>query len=121
MKAIKVFKQVKAKERHKLSTLAFSQRVKPATLDEVVNYQVDNILTIELFKENIGKLFPLVLSLVSEGNTLRSIELLMGFKPRSLEDFLMRNRRMLNAVREARKLRSDKKIMDKIEASHIID
>lgn len=66
----------------------------------------------EILKENIGSIFPLVLNLVADGHSISKIEKLLGMKDRLLENLLMRYSRLGEAVNEARKIRSDDKRLE---------
>lgn len=77
------------------------------TLEEVEAIQVNRILEIETFYDNVGSIFPLILEMIQSGLSISKIEKRLGFKDRSLENSLQTYTRLNDAINEVRKLKSD--------------
>jgi hypothetical protein len=96
-----------AKERKRIREALSIPRFKSISVDELHLYQVDGVMTLQTFKENVSKLFPLVLSLTVEGQSLPSIARLMGISHRALKHFIETTPKAVKAMNDARKIRSD--------------
>ena len=98
-------KHVKAKEKNNLQKTALDNTLKPMTQEQIAELTP---MTLETFKDNIGKLFPVVLARVASGQGIRALEREWGMKTRVLETFIQRHPRLDKAVKAARKLSVDK-------------
>ena len=109
-----------AKRKKNLINLALEKRTKPITIQALKALQVEGHLSKEIFNENIGKIFPLVLLLVSQGRSILYIEAFLGMRPRSLSGFIDKHPRLKKACNEARKVKSDRSSLDAIELEYIL-
>lgn len=113
-------KKYAAKRRKNLINNATHVAAKPITLQALKALQVEGHLSKEVFNENIGKIFPLVLLLVSQGHSILYIEEFLGMRPRSLSGFIDKHPRLKKACNEARKVKSDRSSLDAIELEYIL-
>ena len=103
--------KIKAFHRNETKRITFNAlrgRASPYSLEEaqeIFTPITERLEKISLFKEKIGKLFPLILDLVAHGAGIREVERQIGLHPRSLEEFLNRHPKLMMKVREARGLR----------------
>lgn len=104
---IKVMIESKRKERQKLNSRVMDRCVYPCSLSDISKFQIDGKLSIELFKKHISKVLPVVLSLVSEGHSIPSIERLLGMNERSLECWLQNHPAIGKKIKRAREIRRD--------------
>lgn len=104
---IKVMIESRRKEREKIRSRTKDSCVYPCELSDISTFQIDGKLSIELFKQHISKLLPIVLSLVSEGKGIPAIERILGMNERSLECWLQNHPRIGKRVKEAREIRRD--------------
>lgn len=104
---IKVRIETHRKERQKIDNRIRTSCVYPIALSDLGHYRVEGKLSLEAFKENLAKLFPLVLSLVAEGKGIPAIERILGMNERSLECWLQNNPRIDKKVKRAREIRRD--------------
>jgi len=93
---------------------------KPMTLDKIKALQVDGQLSIEAFKDNIGKLFPVVLLLISSGYSVGKVESYLGMNALSLQRFITINPVLKAKCNEARKINRDRESLDLIELRYIL-
>ncbi len=105
-KCLKAYYAYRTNEREKIYINAFSLRTKQITPEKLKALKSKG-MNIEIFKENLGSLFPLILQRVSEGMTIKLIAHEIGLSHRSLERFLQRHTRLDKAIRKARAIRSD--------------
>lgn len=106
-KAVLESSRLKKLKSQKIIRNALRGAATPITLEEIRALHTDNVLELETFYDNIGAIFPFVLGKVSEGLSIRKIEALIGMKPRSLDELLLRYKRLSMEVRQARKIRTD--------------
>ena len=106
-KRISIILESRRKERKKINNNAFSSRTSSASLSDISNIQIDGHLAIELLKKNIGKIFPLILSLVNEGESIASIERLFGMNKKALIQFIEKRPALHKAVQRAKDIRRD--------------
>lgn len=107
-RANRVLNAIKTKRRRNLKARVRDTQVYLIDLSDLSDFQDNGLLSIQVFKENISKLFPLVLSLVSEGHSIPSVERLMGFNRRALVSFLQNHSGINRRVNEARKIHLDR-------------
>lgn len=106
-KAKKVSEEVSVK-RLRLMRKRSVRGVEPYTVDEVRALSICSGFTLN---EHIGKLFPLILHMVSQGKSIRIIELELGIKALLLRRFLNRNKSLNALVISARDLTTDDNAM----------
>jgi hypothetical protein len=97
-----------SKERHKLKMKALIRCADPIGIEELDKFKVDGRMTLQSFKDNLSKLFPLILHLVAEGDSIADIESLMGFNRRVLEQWIQNHPPFDKRIKEARKIRRDR-------------
>lgn len=108
------------KKRELLIRRALSKLAKPITLQALKALQVDGYLSKQVFDDNIGKIFPLVLLMVSQGHSISYIENFLGMRTTALAKFIQVNPRLKKACNEARKVKSDRSSLDAIELEFIL-
>lgn len=91
----------------KINRRALRGAADPISFEGIQALQVDGLLSIEVFKENIGSIFPFILEKVSEGIKIQAIERMIGMNHRSLQQFIMRNSRIKEQIKKARSIRTD--------------
>ncbi|MBA3754836.1 MAG: hypothetical protein H0X02_00775 [Nitrosomonas sp.] len=109
---IKVFKASRSKDLKRINNKAFSNKTKTIELSKLITLKAEGVLSLTDFKENIGSIFPLILSMVADGHSILHIESFLGIKRRVLELFLQNNPRLNKAIKEARKIRLDKRALE---------
>lgn len=109
-----------ARRRKELITLALENRTRPITLQALKDLQVNGRLPWEAFTSNIGKIFPLILQMVSEGDSIAKIEAFLGIRKSGLAKFIQLHPRLKKACNEARKIKSDRKSLEQIEIDFIM-
>lgn len=99
--------RVKKQERQKLLLNATRSAAKPYDLDKIRSLQVNELIPIEVFYDNISGIWPFILSKVSEGMTLQGIERLIGIKRRTLQSILARIPRLRESINMAKMIQTD--------------
>lgn len=79
----------------------------PISFDELLELQP---MTIGVMRDNIARIFPLILIKVNQGMSIKALEAYLGLNERVLVDYLVRRPRLDKAVRKARKIKRDIKI-----------
>lgn len=113
-------KKLAKNRRDLLLRRATSKLAKPITLQALLDLQVNGRLDWKAFTDNIGKIFPLVLLMVSQGHSISYVESFMGLRSTALSKFIQANPRLKKACNEARKIKSDRTVLDKIELEYIL-
>jgi hypothetical protein len=116
----KIRKKKAAKERDKLINIALAKDIRPTTLQALKALQVNGLLPWEVFKDNIGKIFPLILSMVAEGHSITYIESVLGLRASGLSKFIQLHPRLKRACNEARKVKKDRTSLEKIDLDFIL-
>ena len=98
---------IKKLERQKILRNANRSAARPLTLGDISSVQVDGVLTYQAFIDNISAIFPLIIELVNEGNSIYQIEKTLGFNERVLHSFLQRFPSLGDKIKKARKLKTD--------------
>jgi hypothetical protein len=80
----------------------------PIDLDGIKALQREGVLKLEDLYENIGSIFPFILNLVSEGESIRGIERIIGVRTRVLEQMLQRIPYLAKEVKKAKQVRVDR-------------
>lgn len=121
MRGLEVARRIKGIERNRLIERALNKKVIPISLDGLEHLKHDGTLSLETFKDNIGKIFPLILHWISEGKSYQEIADLTGLGRRTLIKFLYSHSRLKVACENARKIKLDKKELERIELHSILD
>lgn len=100
--------RIKKAKRRKIQDKALRGANKPLDFEGIEALKVEGVLTYEVFTTNIGRIMPFILSRISEGETLKGLERLLGMNDRSLIQFFQRFPVLNVQIREARKIRVDR-------------
>lgn len=113
-------KKLAKQRRDSLLNRATSKLAKPISSEALEALKVNGHLSKQVFDENIGKIFPLVLLMVSQGHSISYIEGYLGMRSTALAKFIQANPRLKNACNDARKVKSDRASLDAIELEYIL-
>lgn len=94
-------------KRQKIIKNALRAGARPMSFEEIQTLQVQGVLDLETFYDNISYIFPVILELVQSGLSISKIEKRLGFADRSLENCLFTYKRLRDEVQKVRKLKSD--------------
>jgi hypothetical protein len=92
----------------------------PITIEEIQALQVNGSLSLEVFYENIGSIFPFVLECISKGMSFPRIERLIGMKHRQISEVFLRYPRLNEEAQKARRVKTDDTLLS-IMPDNILD
>lgn len=107
-KAVKESLRARKLISQKIIKRALRGAANPITIEEIRILQVQGVLDLEVFYENIGSIFPFILDKVSEGMSIRAIQRYIGMNDRSLQELLQRYPRLNEEVKKARRIQVDR-------------